>query len=183
MAGRTVLVTGPTSGLGLQTTRALAALGARVLLAGRSAERLASLHDDLVATHGEDRFPTVVVDMASLASVRAAAERVLATETRLDVLVDNAGAIYPERTVSPDGIEATMATMVVGPFALVAGLLPLLDRTPGSRVIAVTSGGMYAQRLDLADLAGTAAALRRDAGLCSREARAGGARAGVGEAT
>jgi NAD(P)-dependent dehydrogenase (short-subunit alcohol dehydrogenase family) len=154
MAGRTVLVTGPTSGLGLETTRALAALGARVVLAGRSEVRLAGLRDDLVAAHGEDRFPMVVVDMASLASVRSAVARVLATESRLDVVIDNAGAIYPERTFSPEGIEASLATMVVGPFVLVAGLLPLLERTPGSRVIAVTSGGMYAQALDLSDLTG-----------------------------
>lgn len=152
LVGRTVLVTGPTSGLGLQTARSLADLGARVVLAGRHAGRLEAVRDELVATHGEDRFPLLVVDMASLASVRAAVEQVLATETRLDALVDNAGAMYPQRTVSPDGIEATLATMVVGPFALVSGLLPLLDRTADARVVSVTSGGMYAQGLDLTDL-------------------------------
>jgi NAD(P)-dependent dehydrogenase (short-subunit alcohol dehydrogenase family) len=94
----------------------------------------------------------VVADMGSLVSVRAAVARILATESRLDVLIDNAGAIYPERIEGPDGIEATLAVLVVGPFALVAGLLPLLRRTPGARVIAVTSGGMYFQRLDLDDL-------------------------------
>jgi NAD(P)-dependent dehydrogenase (short-subunit alcohol dehydrogenase family) len=152
MAGRTVLVTGPTSGLGRATTDALAALGARVVLVGRSAERLALLRDELVGVHGEDRFPVVVADMGSLASVRAAVAQILETESRLDVVVDNAGAIYPERIEGPDGIEATLAVLVVGPFALVAGLLPLLRQTPGARVVAVTSGGMYFQRLDLDDL-------------------------------
>jgi dehydrogenase/reductase SDR family member 12 len=152
LSGRTVLVTGPTSGLGLAATLALAALGARVILVGRRPDRLADLRDGLVRTHGEDRFPVVVADMATLESVRAAIERILATESRLDVIVDNAGAMFPERTESVDGIEATLATMVVGPFALVAGLLPLLRRTGSSRVIAVTSGGMYAQRLDIDDL-------------------------------
>jgi dehydrogenase/reductase SDR family protein 12 len=152
MAGRTVLVTGPTSGLGRAATDALAALGARVILVGRSAERIGRLRDELVHVHGEDRFPIVVADMGSLASVRAAVARILETESRLDVLVDNAGAIYPERIEGPDGIEATLAVLAVGPFALVAGLLPLLRRTPGARVIAVTSGGMYTQRLDLDDL-------------------------------
>jgi dehydrogenase/reductase SDR family protein 12 len=147
-----VLVTGPTSGLGRAATDALAGLGARVVLVGRSEERLALLRDELVGVHGEDRFPVVVADMGSLASVRAAVARILATESRLDVLIDNAGAIYPERIEGPDGIEATLAVLVVGPFALVAGLLPLLRRTPGARVIAVTSGGMYFQRLDLDDL-------------------------------
>ncbi len=152
MAGRTVLVTGPTSGLGRAATDTLARLGARVVLVGRSAERLALLRDELVRIHGEDRFPMVVADMSSLASVRAAVARIVATESRLDVLIDNAGAIYPDRIEGPDGIEATLAVLVVGPFALVAGLLPLLRRTPAARVIAVTSGGMYTQRLDLDDL-------------------------------
>ena len=74
------------------------------------------------------------------------------TEPRLDVVIDNAGAIFPERIESPDGFEATFATLVLGPFALIAGLLPLLRSTGGARVVAVTSGGMYAQRLRLDDL-------------------------------
>ena len=150
--GRTVLVTGPTSGLGRAATDAFAALGARVILVGRSEERLASVRDSLIATHGADRFPIFVADMGSLESVRAAVTRVLGTESRLDAVVDNAGAIFPERLEGPDGIERTLATLVVGPFVLVAGLLPLLRRTAGSRVVAVTSGGMYTQRLDLGDL-------------------------------
>ena len=152
LAGRTVLVTGCTSGLGRATTDALAALGARVVLAGRSPDRLAAVHDELVARHGEDRFPILVVDMQSMVSVRTAVARVLEREVRLDVLVDNAGAMFPARTLSPDGIEASLATMVVGPFVLVSGLLPLLARTPGSRVVGVTSGGMYAQRVPFDDL-------------------------------
>lgn len=94
----------------------------------------------------------VVADMGSLRSVREAASQVLATEPRLDVLVDNAGAIFPERTIGPDGIEATLATLVVGPFALEAALLPLMARTPGSRIVSVTSGGMYTQPVHLDDL-------------------------------
>jgi len=152
LADRTVLITGPTSGLGRRTAEELAALGARIVLVGRSQERLEAVRSMLVTRHGEDRFPIVIADMGSLASVRAATGRVLATEQRLDVVIDNAGAIFAERTVGPDGIEATFATLVVGPFALIAGVLPLLRRTPGARVIAVTSGGQYAQALDLDDL-------------------------------
>jgi NAD(P)-dependent dehydrogenase (short-subunit alcohol dehydrogenase family) len=152
LVGRTVLITGPTSGLGRAATEAVAGFGARVILVGRNQERLAAVRDALVAVHGEDRFPMVVADMGSLDSVRAAAERVLETESRLDVLIDNAGAIFPERIDGPDGIEATLATLVVGPFALVSGLLPLVQRTAGSRIIAVTSGGMYTQRVHFDDL-------------------------------
>jgi dehydrogenase/reductase SDR family protein 12 len=152
LAGQTVLVTGPTSGIGRAATDALAAVGARIVLLGRSPRRLAAVRDELVAAHGEDRFPTVVADMGSLASVHDAVARITESEPRMDVVVDNAGAINQERIEGPDGIEATLATMVVGPFALCSGLLPLLRRTGGARVIAVTSGGMYAQRLRLDDL-------------------------------
>ncbi len=152
LAGRTVLVTGPTSGLGRAATDRFASLGARVILLGRSEERLAGVRDELTGRHGDDRFPVVVADMGSLASVRGAVAAILATEDRLDVVVDNAGSIFGDRRIGPDGIEATLALLVVGPFALVSGLLPLLRRTSGSRVIAVTSGGMYTQSLPLDDL-------------------------------
>lgn len=152
LRGRTALVTGPTSGLGRATAEALAGLGARVVLVGRNGKRLARLSDSLMAAHGEDRFPTAEADMSSLASVREAVRRIEATETRLDVLVDNAGAIYPDRRLSSDGIEQTLATLVVGPFGLIAGLMPLLRATGAARVVAVTSGGSYAQSVDLDDL-------------------------------
>ena len=156
LRGKTVLVTGPTSGLGRTAAGTFAALGARVVLLGRSRERLESVRGELVAIHGEDRFPVVVADMSSLSDVSAAATTIHASETRLDVVLDNAGAIHAARRESRDGLEATFATMVVGPFALVGALLPLLRATPGARVINVTSGGMYAQRLPLDDLEWTA---------------------------
>ena len=152
LAGRTALVTGPTSGLGRETAGQLASLGARVVLVGRSEAKLCAVRDELVAEVGNDRFPVVVADMGSLESVRAAVAQVVATEERLDIVVDNAGAIYPERIVGPDGIEATLAIMAVAPFVLISGLLPLLERTGDARVICVTSGGMYMQAIDLDDL-------------------------------
>lgn len=152
LTGQTALVTGPTSGLGREAADGLARLGARVVLVGRSEAKLAGVRDALMAANGEDRYPIVVADMGSMASVRAAVSQVLATESRLDILVDNAGAIYPERTIGPDGIEATLTIMAVNPFVLISGLLPLLERSGGGRVITVTSGGMYTQAIDLDDL-------------------------------
>lgn len=152
LAGRTVVLTGPTSGLGRETAGRLAELGARVVLVGRDPAKLERVRTDLTARYGADRFPTVVADLSSLDQVRAAVERIGATETRIDVLIDNAGTITPQRTTTADGLETTFATMVAGPFALVAGLLPLLRATPDARVIAVTSGGQYAQSLHLDDL-------------------------------
>ena len=71
---------------------------------------------------------------------------------QLDIVVDNAGAIHEERRETEDGIEATFATMVVGPFVLAAGLLPQLSASRSGRFISVVSGGMYAQALPLDDL-------------------------------
>jgi NAD(P)-dependent dehydrogenase (short-subunit alcohol dehydrogenase family) len=151
LAGRTAVVTGPTSGLGRATAEALARLGARVVLVGRDRDRLVATADELVALTGADRYPVVVADLTSLAEARSAAARIAATQEGIDVLVDNAGAMYPERRVGPDGIESTFALMVVAPFVLTAGLLEPLRASHG-RVITVTSGGQYTQRLDLDDL-------------------------------
>jgi NAD(P)-dependent dehydrogenase (short-subunit alcohol dehydrogenase family) len=90
--------------------------------------------------------------MSSLRSVREAVDQVREQEARLDVLVDNAGAIFDGRHVTDDGLETTFATMTVGPFVLTAGLLPLLAASGDGRVISVVSGGMYFQALPLDDL-------------------------------
>jgi dehydrogenase/reductase SDR family member 12 len=152
LAGRTALVTGATSGLGRAATDQLAALGARVVLLSRTAEKLEAVRDELVVVHGEDRFPIVAADMSSLESVSGAVDHIRKTEQGLDILVDNAGAIHEERRETDAGIEMTFATMVVGPFVLISGLLPVLEASGDGRVISVVSGGMYAQQLPLDDL-------------------------------
>ena len=152
LAGKTALVTGPTSGLGRSIAGSLADLGARVVLVGRNADKLARVRDELTMATRADRFPTVVADLSSRAAVLAAVDQIRATESRLDVLIDNAGGLYAERRESVDGIELTLALMVVGPFMLVGGLLPLLRAGSGGRVVTVTSGGMYTQPVDLDDL-------------------------------
>jgi NAD(P)-dependent dehydrogenase (short-subunit alcohol dehydrogenase family) len=152
MAGRTVVLTGPTSGLGRETAGSLARMGARLVLVGRDAGRLARTRDEILAETPGAAVATVVADMASLASVRAAATEILATEPRIDVFIDNAGAMFATRDTTPDGFERTFATMVLGPFVLLARLWPRIAQSPDARVIAVTSGGMYTQALHLDDL-------------------------------
>ena len=183
LRGRTVLITGPTSGLGRAATDALAGLGARLILVGRSQERLVALRDELVRDHGEDRFRTLVADMADLGSARAAASAIDATEPRLDVVIDNAGAIFPERTTSPDGYRSRRSPRwSSGPFALVAGLLPLLRRTGSARVVAVTSGGHVRPAAPDRRPPVGATAVRWHAGVRPGQARAGLAHARMGAA-
>ncbi len=153
MAGRTVVLTGPTSGLGRAAAGSLARMGAGLVLVGRDAGRLERTRADLLAETPGLEAITVVADMASLASVRSAAAEILDRAPKLDVIVDNAGTMLPTREVTAEGFERTFATMVLGPFVLVARLLPRLLASPDARLVAVTSGGMYTQALPLDDLA------------------------------
>jgi dehydrogenase/reductase SDR family protein 12 len=152
MAGRTVLVTGPTSGLGRAAAGSFARMGAHLVLVGRDAERLERTRSELLAETPALAATTVVADMASLSAVRAAAAEILDSAPRLDVIVDNAGTMVATREETPEGFERTFATMVLGPFVLVARLLPRLVESPDGRIVAVTSGGMYTQALPLDDL-------------------------------
>ncbi len=152
MEGRTVLVTGATSGLGLAAARAIAQLGARVLLLARSAERAELARTEISDASGSDDLGVYLCDLSSLDSVRRAAARIAAEEPRLDVLINNAGMLLDERTLSADGIELTFATNVLGPFLLTSLLAPLLAHRAPARIVDVSSGGMYTQRLDVEDL-------------------------------
>ena len=150
---RRVLVTGANSGLGLAAAHRFADLGAVVHLGVRNAERGERARAEIIATRPDAEVHVELVDMSDLASVRAFAERFTAEHDSLDVLVHNAGALLHERTLSPQGIETTLATHVVGPFLLTALLLPALERSAhGARVVTVASGGMYSTGLELANL-------------------------------
>jgi NAD(P)-dependent dehydrogenase (short-subunit alcohol dehydrogenase family) len=147
-----VLVTGATSGLGLAAARAFAQLGARVLLLARSAERAELARAEIRDASGSDEVGYYLCDLSSLDAVRQAAARIAAEEPRLDVLINNAGVLRPERSLSGDGIELTFATNVLGPFLLTSLLTPLLAQSAPARVVNVSSGGMYTQHLDVEDL-------------------------------
>ncbi|WP_157518459.1 oxidoreductase [Herbidospora mongoliensis] len=138
-SGRTAFITGGNSGIGLETARVLAAHGARVILAGRSQARLDEAVAGLRAGQPHARLDTVVVDLGSLASIQAATARVAATET-IDLLVNNAGIMnVPERRTTSDGFELTFGTNHLGHFALTAGLMPALRRSPAARVVTVSA--------------------------------------------
>ena len=149
MTGRTVVITGGNSGLGLVTAKALVRIGASVRIVARDAERGATAVEELDALGGAPA-DLYVADLSSLNDVRRLAAEMRERESRLDVLVHNAGALLAERTGSADGHEMTFATMVLGPFLLTSELLPLLRATPGgARVLWIASGGMYTQSLDV----------------------------------
>jgi len=142
-SGKIAVVTGAGSGLGLETARVLAARGATVVLACRDvgrAERAAGL---IRAGAGRAGVRVVRLDLASLASVREAADEIRASCPRLDLLINNAGVMRPPHQRSADGFELTFATNHLGHFALTGLVLDRLLETPGSRVVTVSSVGHW----------------------------------------
>lgn len=149
MSGRTVVITGGNSGLGLVTAKALVRAGASVRIVARDADRGAEAVAELNAI-GATPAEMYVADLSSLDQVRRVAGEIRQRESRLDVLVLNAGALLGERQESADGHEVTFALMVLGPFLLTSELVPTMRNAPGgARVLWIASGGMYTQSLDV----------------------------------
>ncbi|MBK8599074.1 MAG: SDR family NAD(P)-dependent oxidoreductase [Holophagales bacterium] len=146
LSGKTAFVTGANSGIGKAAARSLARLGARVVLLCRDEARGRDALGELRRETGNRRLELVRLDVSDLGDVRRVAAS-LAGEP-VDVLVHNAGVLPDRRVTTPDGLELTLATNLVGPFLLTGLLVPALERA-GGRVVHVSSGGMYTQRLDV----------------------------------
>src|SRR6185437_14272286 len=158
--GRTVVVTGATSGIGYAAAVALARRGAVIHFLARDPGRAERAKRGIAAASGASGISYGLGDLEDLNSVRAFADEFRATHDRLDVLIHNAGMIHPEFRTGLDGTELTVLGQVVAPYLLTRLLMPALLAAAPSRVITVSSGGMYTQRLDPAILQLTAAHYR-----------------------
>ncbi|HEY5225074.1 MAG TPA: SDR family NAD(P)-dependent oxidoreductase [Microbacteriaceae bacterium] len=140
LQGKTVVVTGANAGVGFFTSLQLAGAGAHVVLACRNEKRADAAIAAIRARVPSAQLEFLPLDTADLASVNEAAARIRAFE-RVDVLIENAGMVHPpaERTTSVDGNEIVLATNFLGHFALTAQVLPVLQRTPGARVVSLGS--------------------------------------------
>lgn len=151
--GRIVLITGGTSGMGFEDAKALAAAGARVVIAARNPQRGQDAIDRIEAAVPEARVQFERVDLSDLSSVRALSQRLAATLPRLDVLINNAAIMAPpERGLSVDGLEMQFATNYAGHFVLTAELLPLLRKSASPRVVTVSSIAVHRGAIHFDDL-------------------------------
>jgi len=149
--GKSVLVTGANTGIGFEAARLLAQRGARVLLGCRSqAKAQAAMARIKTACPTADVSP-VALDLASLASVRAAAQAMNADES-VDLLINNAGVMMPPRSLTEDGFESQFGVNHLGHFALTGLLLPELMARPGARVVNVASSAHKFGRIDFDDV-------------------------------
>ncbi len=154
LTGRCALITGASSGIGLEAARALAARGARVLLGCRSEQRADAALRSIRSGVGDADLAVVPIDLASLSSVRVAAAQVMAQEQRLDVLINNAGVMALPRQETIDGFEMQFAVNHLGHFALTGLLLDLVRATPASRIVTVSSSAHQMGRVDFDNLQG-----------------------------
>ncbi len=150
--GRTAVVTGANSGIGFETAAVLAQRGADTVLACRDTARGEAAAARIRQAAPGASVHVVRLDLASLASVRAAAGQVLAAWPRIDLLINNAGLMWPAYGKTADGFELQFGTNHLGHFALTGLLLEAMLPVPGSRVVTVSSTGHRAGRIDFADL-------------------------------
>ena len=153
MAGKTVLITGATSGIGRATALGFARMGAHLAITGRDRGRTEDAAREIRAAGGGE-VDVLVADLSSQSEVRRLAEEVLHSLSRIDVLINNVGGYWDTRHVTVDGLERTFALNHLAPFLLTNLLLDKLKQSAPARVVMVSSNAHAAGRIDFGDLQG-----------------------------
>ncbi len=150
---RTAVVTGASSGIGRHTALGLARTGMRVVMVGRDRDRTEAARRFVVEGSGSERVVIALADFSSLDQVRRLADEILSANSRLDLLVNNAGLMSPKYRFSFDGFELTFAVNHLAPFLLTNLLLERLEASSPARIVTVASEAHRGHRLNLAQLA------------------------------
>jgi len=154
LTGKVVIITGANSGLGLESTKTLAAKGATVVMACRNLDKAKQAQAEVQQTVPQAKLDVMELDNASLASVRAFARAFQEKYGRLDILLNNAGVMAIPRTETEDGFEMQLGVNHLAHFALTGLLLDLLTTTPGARVHSTSSSAAFTGSIHFADLMG-----------------------------
>lgn len=151
LTGKTILVTGASTGLGKETCRALASKGARVILAARSADKLKEAAAEITEATGNNQLSVLVVDLGNFASIRKAAAEALEMAPRLDVLINNAGVMACPLERTSEGHEMQFGTNHIGHFLFTCLLVPALKASGNARIVCLSSGGHKFSAVNLDD--------------------------------
>ncbi len=152
LAGKTMVVTGSSAGLGAETARVLAKAGAQVVLVARNAEKNARVAAGIRAETPNARLSEVTMDLADLGSVRRAAKEILAAHPKIHALINNAGFVGGPRIITPEGAELHFAANHIGPFLFTNLLFPALKAAVPSRVLVLSSNGHRMPGFEFDDL-------------------------------
>ena len=155
MGGKTVLITGGTSGIGKATAVAVAAMGADVVVVGRNPERGEAAVEEIRAQSHSEAVELILADLSVQSEVRRLADEFQERHDRLDVLANNAGLVQSKRTETEDSIETTLAINHLAPFLLTNLLLERLEESAPSRVITVSSEAQRWGNMDFEDIQST----------------------------
>jgi dehydrogenase/reductase SDR family member 12 len=150
--GKTALITGASTGIGFETALSLARKGASVILVSKSKERLELAKEKILHETGNANIYLEVCDLSLLSEAKKLAESIKTKFSILDILVNNAGALFNERIITGEGYEKSIALLLYSPFVLTEKLLPILEKSKSPRIVNVSSGGMYSQKMELEDL-------------------------------
>ena len=154
LTGKVVVVTGANSGLGLESTKALAAKGATVVMACRNMSKAEEARAEVLAGNPNAKLDLMQLDNASLASVRAFADAFKAKYDRLDILLNNAGVMAIPHQLTEDGFEMQLGVNHLGHFALTGYLIDVITSTPGARIHNTSSSAAFNGQINFADLMG-----------------------------
>lgn len=154
MQGKVIVITGATSGIGEVAAHELARQGARLVVVARDAARATRLLSALKRAGPDQAHRAVLGDLAVLADMKRIGAEIAASEPRIDVLINNAGALFDKRMETVDGLERTFALNHMSYFVLTDALLPALKATPGARIVSTSSSAHAAGRVDFNDLQG-----------------------------
>lgn len=152
MKDKVCIVTGSNSGIGKETTLALAEMGATVVMVVRNKELGEAALAEIIAETGSNTIDLMICDLSSMNTIRDFATAFKGKYDRLDVLINNAGAVISDRQITDDGFERTLAVNYLAPFLLTHELLPLLKDSAPTRVLNLSSGLAKRANVNLDDL-------------------------------
>jgi NAD(P)-dependent dehydrogenase (short-subunit alcohol dehydrogenase family) len=152
LQNKNIIVTGGSTGIGLESARGLAEMGASVWIVGRNELKSKIAVEDIKQSTGNDKVDYFIADLSSIASIKDVSRLVQSKLDHLDVLLNNAGAIFMTRKLSVDGFEMSFALNHINYFLFTKLLLDLLKSTPKARIVNVSSSAHYSGHINFSDL-------------------------------